>query len=80
MILKAVKFYQGVAIDGRVETHVVNNAPRIGTAYSGAKELQISEVENGILIKKGDKATLATWNNVQYVEYDLPQSKAEKAK
>ena len=70
MRITEVKFYQGVNIDGRVETHAVNNAAK-DTQSHIAKGISITETENGILLTKGKVATLATWNNVQYVKYDL---------
>ncbi len=72
MKLKSVKFYQGVSLDGSVVTHAVANVPRVGTSYNGLKEVEITEVAHGVLLKKGNAATLATWNNVQYVEYTMP--------
>lgn len=69
MRILGVKFYQGIRLAGEVLTHVENNLAEYGTGKTGATGVSVEEVPNGVLLTKGEHATLATWNNVQYVQY-----------
>lgn len=71
MKILGVKFYQGIRLGGEVVTHIENNLAEYGTGKTGVTGASVEETNNGILIKKGIHATLATWNNVQYVQYEV---------
>jgi len=66
-----VKFYQGVKLAGEVHSYIQPNTKTNTPNYEAAIGYELAEVENGILIRKGNKATLTSWNNVQYIEYDI---------
>lgn len=69
MKITGVSFFQGVRIDGKVETFVQPGLTSLDPS-NRAKGLAIEETANGVLIKKGKVATLATWNNVQCITYE----------
>jgi hypothetical protein len=79
MVLELVKFYQGVKVGS--DTH---SSIAIGSAIRDQRDgdnplpAELIEEEHGVLIKYGNKAVLATWNNVQYAQF-VP-SKANKDK
>jgi hypothetical protein len=66
-----VKFYQGVKVGS--DTHPsMTNGQQVRHDSANKKELmQLEQVEHGILMKIGNQATLATWNNCQYVQYEI---------
>jgi hypothetical protein len=81
MKILGVKFYQGIRLAGEVLTHVENNLAEYGTGKTGATGVTVQEVPNGVLLTKGEHATLATWNNVQYVQYsNKPTQETKKSK
>lgn len=80
MKILGVKFYQGVRLAGEVLTHVENNLAAYGTGKTGATGVTVEEVTNGVLLTKGERATLATWNNVQYVEYSVKSEAKQVSK
>lgn len=74
-----VKFYQGVKLGGDTVTFVENNIPKVGTGKPGVKGCTIEQTEHGVLIKKDKLATLSSWNNVQYIEYDTTEQEVKKS-
>ena len=81
MIIKSVKFYQGIKFAGDTLTFVNLETENDKQTRLGLDSLSLEESDNGIFIKKGNLAVLATWNNIQYAEYEIPAKKeTSKAK
>lgn len=73
MRITGVQFFQGVRVNGKVETFVQPGLTTLDPS-NRAKGLALSETTNGVLIKAGNVATLATWNNIQCITYELPSA------
>lgn len=67
MKIKSIKFYQAVKF-GK-DSHTYFPGPGI-TNNSGPTLTGVEERENGLLIYNDASVTLASWNNIAYIEYD----------
>jgi len=70
MTITAAKFYQGIKFGADTLTFINLSTENGKKDLTGATRYTVEEVEHGLLIRRGNLATLATWNNVAYVEYD----------
>jgi hypothetical protein len=70
MKILGVKFYQGVKLSGETHTYVQPAISEQTGNLAAAKGYKIETQQNGVMLTKGNRSTLTSWNNIQYIEYD----------
>lgn len=71
MKLVHVKFYQGVKVGSDTYPSMSNGQQVRHDSANKKVYMELEQTEHGILMKIGNQATLATWNNCQYVQYEI---------
>ena len=79
MRLVHVKFYQGVKVGSDTYPSMSAGQNVRHDSVNKKVNMELEQVEAGVLMKIGNQATLATWNNIQYAQYEIePVVEAKK--